>query len=326
MCWHGGGTTCPAGSASAPPPEGSALRRSVPTSRSSALRAPRSYARWAAASRDDRSRARRCANSPRSSTPTSTPTSPPEATHLHQETSTNRSSSMPQSPARLADWFALGWRALDVVVDPDSGLDEVTVIQLWPEHFDAGTTVTIATGTKVNLGFSPGDSYEPEPYLYVGPWEAERRGDPSYWNAPFGAILRAGQRSFRHHNRSTRASSSCTTACATRQEGDRGAIAARIEPVLRGNPAGASTLSDHSNSGGSCRGSRRLASDPCSALRWSRTLRRRAEVAPDRRVGPAGGELLHRVPGYDAPSSDHDCGAAPPVNWTSSGCAATWSN
>jgi hypothetical protein len=93
--------------------------------------------------------------------------------------------------ARLADWYALGWRALDVVVDPSSGLDEVAVIQLWPEHFDAGTTVTIAAGTKVNLGFSPGDSYEPEPYVYVGPWEADRRGDPSYWNAPFGAILRA---------------------------------------------------------------------------------------------------------------------------------------
>lgn len=34
---------------------------------------------------------------------------------------------------------------------------------------------------------APGDSYHPEPYLYVAPWEAERPGDVAYWNAPFGS-------------------------------------------------------------------------------------------------------------------------------------------
>ena len=46
---------------------------------------------------------------------------------------------------------------------------------------------------RANLGASPGDAYEPEPYLYVGPWGPERPGDPGYWNAPFGAVLRRGE-------------------------------------------------------------------------------------------------------------------------------------
>ncbi len=38
-----------------------------------------------------------------------------------------------------------------------------------------------------NYGGSPGDDTHPEPYLYVGPWEA-RAGDV-FWNEPFGASL-----------------------------------------------------------------------------------------------------------------------------------------
>jgi hypothetical protein len=36
---------------------------------------------------------------------------------------------------------------------------------------------------------SPGDDFSAEPYLYVGPWGADRPGDAGYWNAPFGAVL-----------------------------------------------------------------------------------------------------------------------------------------
>jgi hypothetical protein len=35
---------------------------------------------------------------------------------------------------------------------------------LWPEHFDVAVTVA-----GVNYGVSPGDSYHPLPYAYVGP-------------------------------------------------------------------------------------------------------------------------------------------------------------
>jgi len=92
---------------------------------------------------------------------------------------------------RIADWYALGWRVLDEVcgrLGPDA---ETTTMQLWPEHFDAATTVTASSGEKVNLGFSPGDDFEPEPYAYVGPYSRPFPGEPSFWNAPFGAVLTA---------------------------------------------------------------------------------------------------------------------------------------
>jgi hypothetical protein len=89
----------------------------------------------------------------------------------------------------LYRWFDLGWRVLDVVTAhpvPGSGW---STIQLWPEHFDVGTGLDLGSGRGVNLGFSPGDSFSDDPYVYVGPWGPERPGDPGYWNASFGAIL-----------------------------------------------------------------------------------------------------------------------------------------
>ncbi len=50
------------------------------------------------------------------------------------------------------------------------------------------TEVELVVGSGVNLGFSPGDSFCPDPYVYVGPWGSERPGTPDYWNAPFGAF------------------------------------------------------------------------------------------------------------------------------------------
>lgn len=93
--------------------------------------------------------------------------------------------------ARIAGWFDLGWRVLDEVLAAQPSETAPAEIQLWPEHFDAGTNVGLLSGDRVNLGFSPGDGYEPEPYVYLGPWSTERRGDPDFWNAPFGAVLRS---------------------------------------------------------------------------------------------------------------------------------------
>jgi hypothetical protein len=87
----------------------------------------------------------------------------------------------------LAEWWHLGGRAIDAAI-----VDAVDpmAIQLWPEHFDAGTSVKVGSGEndRCNLGVSPGDSDRDEPYLYVGPWSEERPGDASYWNASFGAV------------------------------------------------------------------------------------------------------------------------------------------
>lgn len=116
------------------------------------------------------------------------------------------------SALALADWYALTSHALDRVlaglpVDPAEGFSGApSLAQLWPEHFDIALDVAFdpsAPGERrVNLGGSPGDpglgaaSAEDgpgpdlgDPYLYVGPWTADRPGDPAMWNAPFGAVL-----------------------------------------------------------------------------------------------------------------------------------------
>lgn len=91
--------------------------------------------------------------------------------------------------AALAEWFRFGWEVLDAVVGELGSEATPSVLQLWPEHFDAGVDVAATPERRVNLGASPGDAYSAQPYLYVGPWDAERPGDPAYWNAPFGAVL-----------------------------------------------------------------------------------------------------------------------------------------
>lgn len=95
----------------------------------------------------------------------------------------------PAAVAAVAGWFAFGWAVLDAAVAALGPAAEPSVTQLWPEHFDAGCDVAAAPGRRVNLGASPGDAGVPEPYLYVGPWGADRPGDTGFWNAPFGAVL-----------------------------------------------------------------------------------------------------------------------------------------
>ncbi|CAM3655407.1 hypothetical protein [Smaragdicoccus niigatensis] len=74
--------------------------------------------------------------------------------------------------AVILGWFAEGQRALNIFAPSAEPV-------LWPEHFDLGITLD-----EVNYGISPGDSYSPRPYAYIGPWTT-REGD--FWNAPFGA-------------------------------------------------------------------------------------------------------------------------------------------
>jgi hypothetical protein len=87
----------------------------------------------------------------------------------------------PDAAAFLAEVCATGYAAL--VVLSAHFVDEVPdEIQLWPEHFDLGTTIA-----EVNYGFSPGDEGHPYPYAYVGPWSPPAQG--GFWNEPFGAGL-----------------------------------------------------------------------------------------------------------------------------------------
>ena len=88
----------------------------------------------------------------------------------------------------LGDWYALGGALLH---DLRSAHDELpsTESQIWPEHFDLACELgDEGAGTRANYGASPGDAAIPEPYLYVGPWDAGRRTGilAAY---PFGAAL-----------------------------------------------------------------------------------------------------------------------------------------
>ncbi|MGH9121723.1 MAG: hypothetical protein ACRDYC_07220, partial [Acidimicrobiales bacterium] len=94
-----------------------------------------------------------------------------------------------ESAALFARWYALAWQVLDDVVVCLAPPAKASTIQLWPEHFDVGTSIDLGGGAGVNLGFSPGDGYVDDAYLYVGPWTADRPGGGDYWNASFGAVL-----------------------------------------------------------------------------------------------------------------------------------------
>ena len=88
----------------------------------------------------------------------------------------------------LGDWYALGGALLHDLRTEHSDQPS-TESQIWPEHFDLACEIGSAdAGTRANYGASPGDAGIPEPYLYVGPWEAARRmGRLAVY--PFGAAL-----------------------------------------------------------------------------------------------------------------------------------------
>jgi hypothetical protein len=96
--------------------------------------------------------------------------------------------------AELADWFGQSSTILDAVMSQLPGDATPTLPRLWPEHFDVAIEAGARPGVRVNLGGSPGDgSSGDEPYLYVGPWTADRPGSADFWNAPYGALRTRSQ-------------------------------------------------------------------------------------------------------------------------------------
>src|SRR4249919_1735402 len=73
--------------------------------------------------------------------------------------------------AVLADWFEFatdGLEALRAEARPD---DDVTIVRIWPEHFDAAIDMGNAdAGRRATYGGSPGDHLHAQPYLYASPW------------------------------------------------------------------------------------------------------------------------------------------------------------
>jgi hypothetical protein len=88
----------------------------------------------------------------------------------------------PDAAETLAQWFALGDRALTLLA-AEVGAADAAVPQVYPEHFDLAISLD-----RVNYGASPGDAAIAEPYLYVGPYDGPPVRD-AFWNAPFGAFV-----------------------------------------------------------------------------------------------------------------------------------------
>lgn len=94
---------------------------------------------------------------------------------------------------RIADWYATVSQALDQLVHDAPAFAAPSLVQLWPEHFDAALDMVFdpadPTSRRVNMGGSPGDGFHAAPYVYVGPWTPDRPGDETFWNASFGSVL-----------------------------------------------------------------------------------------------------------------------------------------
>lgn len=81
----------------------------------------------------------------------------------------------------LGDFYGFACSVLEELraeeVDGDPSL-----VRLWPEHFDIAFDLgSEKEGKRAGFGASPGDDDHDEPYLYVGPWNAEVSGE--LWNA-----------------------------------------------------------------------------------------------------------------------------------------------
>jgi len=104
------------------------------------------------------------------------------STAASDSTATTRCSALPSSASTSPSTFACGGARPQVAT--------------WPSMQVATPLISISLAIeaqataerRVNLGGSPGDGSCDEPYLYVGPWTADRPGDPEFWNADFGAM------------------------------------------------------------------------------------------------------------------------------------------
>lgn len=98
----------------------------------------------------------------------------------------------PDDSLLIGDWFRFGFDVLNGLGTRGNDADDVSEVQLWPEHFDAATEVgSQDAGQRASYGASPGDGGIPHPYLYVAPWSEVDKSD-GYWNAEHfgGSVLR----------------------------------------------------------------------------------------------------------------------------------------
>lgn len=87
-----------------------------------------------------------------------------------------------ESALALGEWFDFGFDVLGRVGSTGSVDDNVSEVQLWPEHFDPALEMgDPGPGRRASYGASPGDAAHSRPYLYIAPWGEIDRSD-GFWN------------------------------------------------------------------------------------------------------------------------------------------------
>jgi hypothetical protein len=82
----------------------------------------------------------------------------------------------------VGNWFEFGFSVLNNLRGHGVEGDDVSEVQLWPEHLDPATELgDYERGQRASFGASPGDATHPEPYLYVASWSEIDRTN-TYWN------------------------------------------------------------------------------------------------------------------------------------------------
>jgi hypothetical protein len=89
-----------------------------------------------------------------------------------------------EAAAALADWYAFAFDVLAELRRECRAEDRLSPhVRLWPEHFDAA--VDLGAGDRGGTyGMSPGDRFDPHPYVYATRWSGQ--DDDPFYGAPFG--------------------------------------------------------------------------------------------------------------------------------------------
>ena len=83
----------------------------------------------------------------------------------------------------IGAWFEFGFDVLNELRTHGLEGDDVSEVQLWPEHLDSATELgDYEKAQRASFGASPGDGLNPEPYLYVASWSDIDRSN-TYWNS-----------------------------------------------------------------------------------------------------------------------------------------------
>lgn len=99
------------------------------------------------------------------------PADPDETLHIDRD-----------AAVALGNWYEYSFEVLNRLREHGTPADDVSEVQLWPEHFDPATELgDQEKGQRASFGASPGDSANPEPYIFVAAWSDVDRSN-EYWN------------------------------------------------------------------------------------------------------------------------------------------------